>query len=568
MTAALLWAGCRDFAVDDRVNEMLADKPVNVDLAFTFSSDRSGNQTRQASEVVDGSGRIVTIQRIVPLIEEKPSSSIFGSMQSTGVKTDNTTTPETKAKFFYYENCLLSRGVDHFLVYGQAADIIKNGVATKAHNGSLISNIPYPVQSISDISFAPEPIYTATTAPENGEAWSLANKLTQIANVAYSGQKWSEETTDKNLETLYKNFTNHGYDLPGSAASVKAWIGALIAAAGTPADNTLLHAIKTEAETAYNSINVSSGSYYPNNIGLPDGAAVLRWTEWKDENNVTHEGFKPQLQATTLDNINSVSRFAYPAALHFYVNSPIQTSNEPVKFDEKYEPSNITAWSQVLASYTSGDRITSETQAVALRDPVQYAVAQLKVTVKANAELSDNTSPTPQSITVGTSSFPLTGIIVCGQREVGYDFAPKDNSDADVKFIYDSQVTSGSYLTTSGTQPTTTLVLQSYDGENVNIILEFENNSGVTFQCIDGKVYPNTRFYLIGEIDATTGTGTKPDGINRVFTKDYITEVNMQVVSLAKAYNVLPNILSSNLEIGVMTTPQWIAAEPESVKLN
>jgi hypothetical protein len=223
----------------------------------------------------------------------------------------------------------------------------------------------------------------------------------------------------------------------------------------------------------------------------------------------------------------------------------------------------------VLASYTSGDRITSETQAVALRDPVQYAVAQLKVTVKANAQsLSDNTSPTPQSITVGGSSFPLTGIIVCGQREVGYDFAPKDNSDADVKFIYDSQVTSGSYLTTSGTQPTTTLVLQSYDGENVNIILEFENASTKTFRCIDGFVYPGTRFYLIGEIDATTGTGTKPDGINRVFTKDYITEVNMQVVSLAKAYNVLPNILSSNLEIGVMTTPKWIAAEPESVKLN
>ena len=378
--AAVMLAGCKDYEAD-----ALIGAPVDVDVAFTFSSDRSGNQTRQADVVVDGSRRTVTIQRIVPLIEEKPSSSIFGSMQSTGVKTDDATTPE--AKFFYYKNCLLSRGVDGFLVYGQAVD-----GSDKSNFGSLVSNIPYPVQSISDISFAPEPIYTETTASVNGEAWALANKLTRIANVAYSGQKWSEETTDKNLETLYKNFTNHGYDLPGSAASVKAWIGALIAAAGTPADNTLLHAIKTEAETAYNSINVSSGSYYPNNIGLPDGAAVLRWTEWKDENNVTHEGFKPQLQTTTLDNINSVSRFAYPAALHFYVNSPIKTSNEPVKFNNVYEPNTTTAWSQVLASYTSGDRITSETQAVALEDPVQYAVAQLKVTVKANAEsLSDNT---------------------------------------------------------------------------------------------------------------------------------------------------------------------------------
>jgi hypothetical protein len=36
----------------------------------------------------------------------------------------------------------------------------------------------------------------------------------------------------------------------------------------------------------------------------------------------------------------------------------------------------------------------------------------------------------------------------------------------------------------------------------------------------------------------------------------------MTVTSLDKAYNVLPSILAQNLEIGVVTTPQWTAAAP------
>ena len=48
----------------------------------------------------------------------------------------------------------------------------------------------------------------------------------------------------------------------------------------------------------------------------------------------------------------------------------------------------------------------------------------------------------------------------------------------------------------------------------------------------------------------------------RVFTQDHTTTINMTVKSLEKAYNVLPSLLSSSLEIGVMITPQWISAEP------
>ena len=133
----------------------------------------------------------------------------------------------------------------------------------------------------------------------------------------------------------------------------------------------------------------------------------------------------------------------------------------------------------------------------------------------------------------------------------------------DVNFVYDSQI-SGALNTAGNTYQT--LALQSYDGEDVNIILEFEYSAeGTTgFKCLNGYVYPGTRFYLVGEVNATAfkdGTGDETSQ-GRVFTQDYTTTINMTVQSLEKAYNVLPSLLSSSLEIGVMITPQWISAEP------
>ena len=135
-----------------------------------------------------------------------------------------------------------------------------------------------------------------------------------------------------------------------------------------------------------------------------------------------------------------------------------------------------------------------------------------------------------------------------------------------MKFIYDSQVKDCS-LTTDLKDACSTLVLQSFSGEDVNIILELENNSGENFKCIDGTVYNGTRFYLVGKVEAAGGTDGDEISRGRVFTKDYITTVNMTVSSLAKAYNVLPNLLSSNLEIGVETTPDWISVTPTVIRM-
>ena len=382
-------------------------------------------------------------------------------------------------------------------------------------------------------------------------------------------------SNNNTLKNLRQNFINHGFNLPGSAASVKKWLEALASAAQSYIDNpsgltdtetAILTTINSAAGDKVTEIEDISATSYPRNLYLPDGAAALRWVE-----SATGGEFKPEMQTTTLDNINTVSRFAYPAALYYFVDSKIKTSDSKVNyytndFDGVTTDETETAWNKVLKLFENDEAsITSSTKSIAVKEPVQYAVAQLHVTLKANGTtIKDDAN---NDITIGTTNFKMTGIIVCGQRPVNYLFEQGSNSDAEVKFIYDSQV-NGCYLTTTETEACNTLVLQSFTGEDVNIILEFENSGNQTFKCVDGYVYPGTRFYLVGKVDhSNPSSGTDVTNNGRVFTKDYITTVNMTVTSLAKAYNVLPNLLTSNLEIGVETTPDWIAVTPTVVRM-
>lgn len=477
--------------------------------------------------------------------------------------------PTTHFRYYHSTYCSMVEGVNACLVYAKAEDATPpDGVSVKAWNGCLkpaIEDIPTWPSSTSQLRFTLEPILDATLARETGDdleqweidAWALANALTAIVDAAQTviGDDTYAWKTSTNiiLKNLFQRFTNNGADLPGSAASVKQWMLALAAAAeyyhGADLvavgddEKAILEIIKTQAETAAAAVTGT----YPRGINLPDGAAVVRWTG---------EKFEPQMQTTTLDNINSVSRFVYPPALYYFVDSDIVTSTG-VRNYKDYAATQT--WSTFLTTYFTGTEIASTTQTAAVKDPLQYGVAHLAMQVKASADSLEYGEGSEHTIAI--SDLTLTGVIIGGQRPVGYDFKPTDVSTYDMSFIYDSQV--NGTLTTSYA-PYHTLALESVEGENVNIILEFQYADGegkTEFKSLDGYVYPGTRFYLVGEADLT-GKTTEADYTKRVFTQDYTTTVEMTVTSLEKAYNVLPSILSNNLEIGVMTTPQWIAAEP------
>ena len=549
----------------------VAGQPVMVDFAYSFSSSANPSTTRLATEVVQPNNastfRLPQMLRIFTMMGADPSESEF--------ELDNPVEKSNPTARFYYSNyCYINTGVNRCLVYGKPADMSNNvGVDAKVYNGAINESFPDIIataEDIQNINFSLVPIYNKVendnlVIPD--DASTLAGYLTEVANT--DGWSASENLA---IQELRQKFLNRGNDLPGSAASVKAWLEALADAAQkligiggySEQETTLLTAIKTNATT--NVAEITSSVTYPRSINLPDGAAALRWVEGDNA------AFQPQMNTTTVDDINTVSRFAYPASLYYFVNSGISTSMQVVDYSTIYASATTTAdpaktaWEHVLDHFTDGSTVEGGTRSVALTNPVQYAVGQLQVNVQASsATLKDNDD---HDVDLGTDNFPLKGIIVGGQRPVDYEFKQTENTDTKVKFLYDSQVESGCKLSTTSTLGCQTLVLQSYDGENVDIVVEFENNNdNLTFTGVNGcYVYPHTRFYLIGKIPAIPVQDIVDDKDKRVFTKDYITTVNLKVTTLKKAYNLLPSLLTGHLELGIEVS-DWMAATPDVVIL-
>ena len=545
-------------------------EPESMSLLLACAPANSNSAlTRLAENVVQSGSTYRPITNFRFIAQKTSEGSVTFSDSSVDDPSVSSNYTEDTHNFRYYHSayCSMASGVNACLVYAKA-DVAAPpaGIPSKVYNGSLkpeINDIPTWMSSSTDLQFSLESILDATEARESGddretwekEAWTLANALTDVVNDSHDADNtlvW-KTSTNSILRNLLQRFTNNGADLPGSAASVKQWMLDLarsaeyyrtssLSAIGDD-EKALLAIIKAKATTAAGEVTVN----YPRNINLPDGAAALRWTGDK---------FEPQMQTTTLDDINSVSRFVYPPALYYFVDSEIRTSTATLNYVNFL---STTTWAAFLTANFPGQFINATTRTVAVKDPLQYAVAHLTMEVKAGAESLEYGAGNTKTIPI--SDLKLKGVIIGGQRSVGYDFKPISNSLYDVNFVYDSQVSGP--LNTAG-ETYHTLALQSYDGEDVNIILEFEYSAEGTegFRCLNGYVYPGTRFYLVGEVKLEKGSGGDASSQGRVFTQDYTTTVAMTVTSLEKAYNVLPSLLSSSLEIGVMITPQWFSATP------
>ena len=439
-----------------------------------------------------------------------------------------------KYNTYYVDRCYLMTGTDRMLVYGKAT---KPSTTNPAKYGEL-SALPNIRKNTADIQFSLTSI--RNTSEVHTDAKALANYMTTIANTP----GWST-TDDPTLKSYYLDFIRMGSEgaglMSGAAANIKAFVAALKAL--LTGNDALSTAIKTNIDAN----STIASNTYPRSLGLPDGAAAIRWTGSQ---------FEVKTTTTQLDNINGINRYTYPAELMFFVDSPIRTSAEEVSKTTYQNTDKL--WSAFLdANYNGPTAVNSDTKAVAVENPIQYGVAKLNLTLTGmSPTLSDDKNEVV--LDADMAHLPLTGVIIGGQHTVGFNMKPQgEQTDVDGRFIYDTNIIEGN--------KTSTLVLQSYDKEKVPVILEFENNTGHAFTGKDGTVYPGARFYLIGMIDpAGQGTG---ECANRVFTQDYITTMSMSVVSLAKAYTCMPDLLAPRLEIGVQVVTKWIQATTTNVEL-
>jgi hypothetical protein len=463
--------------------------------------------------------------------------------------------PVDNRAYYYYDNCTLMSGVNAFLCYGRAPQAISD----KHVNGSLVETFPLDMAP-GKIRFSLETIANSvhTTATD------LANYMTSIANAEGNDVAW-KDASNATLRVMYLNFLNKteaeedagGEPLAGSATNIKVYTQTLTSALESLTLTGTDDAIRTAIITAINTYNTDWNGF-PGSIGLPDGAAVIRWTG---------TAFEPQVNTTTLADINGIGRYAYPAELYYYGNSRIRTSS----IDKRKEKYTDREWNAILADYEYEDGVvSSSTKSVAIKEPLQYGVAHVQIILK-KTDTSSLKDAAGEVISVGNASFPLTGVLIGGQLPVGFDFTPTTAypiySEADMKFIYDNQLPT-LYLSASAdaSQAINTLALQSYDKKKVPVALELKNNSDTDFKGLGGIVQKGTKFYLVGEIDPEQFKDDERTEIrDRVFTQDYTTTLNIKVTGLEKAYNVVPNLLSPRLEMGIELTPKWVATTPEEV---
>ena len=488
----------------EQVDKTIPAEVKQVDLLVGIGNKDSNH--RQSSTLTHRAPSFTEMDLLVAIPYRTNGANVTASdaplIDLVGADEENLAKKHETGKYntYYVNTCHMMTGTDRLLVYGKAT---KPSNADLAEYGEL-SALPTVRKKTADIQFSLTSI--RNTSQVHTSAQALADYMTAIANT----EGWNT-TDDQTLKSYYLDFIRIGSEgvglISGAAANIKAFVAALETL--LTGDDALSMAIKANIDND----DAIEGNDYPRSLGLPDGAAVIRWTGNK---------FEVRTTSTTLDNINGINRYTYPAELMFFVDSPIRTSTEKVEKTVYENAPTNQLWSAFLDEYYTGSTaVNSNTKAVAVENPLQYGVAKLDLTLTGmSGTLKDAKDDVVTNANMST--MPLTGVIIGGQHTVGFNMKPQgEQTDIDGRFIYETNIIDGN--------KTSTLVLQSYDNEKVPVILEFENNTGHAFIGKDGTVYSGARFYLIALIDpAGQGTGAYA---NRVFTQDYTTTMSMSVTA-------------------------------------
>ena len=217
-----------------------------------------------------------------------------------------------------------------------------------------------------------------------------------------------------------------------------------------------------------------------------------------------------------------------------------------------------------------------------MRQNINYGVANLVTTVKCGAaSLPDNTGLTVTdksefagTVAVPTAGFPVSGLFIGGQpTKVGFNFQPA-TKDAFDYTIYDNAIPTG-IVAKNGVASAAnyTIVLPNDKGRaatdqnKVNVAIELTNNTDKPFRGIDGIIPAGGKFYLVGQLDPKNHEVT---GVTNpaVFMSDYKTTLNLNIKSLANAYNTIPDLRSTKLQLGLSVDLEWQQGIQFEVEIN
>ena len=558
---------------------------INIPYGGNSSTNQAKKVTRMTDEMTQQSGKPFRGISDIVLLTFNGNPSTAGNTEATSIidiGTDGNAYAQDKHSKLY-RDIEIPVGTNHMLFYGRAT---KKSDATDFQAGKITDKGDKKTEkTLATISHELTPINSTANFTTDTDAKKIINALNAIAKAkvtegtenytwAAIGSEtplpsWLTENEKKFLAARYNEFTSLK---AGSKTSVVEFIKnlktALVGETGEPtipAERKLTKEIYDKCEAALTAINGLNN--FPRNLNLPDGVATLSWTTG---------GFAYNTPGNvTIGNGNSINyqKICYPAELSYFVNTTTMVSDKDMSNLSEFPAYND--WTNPTGANWTGksfseSAVENTTRTVGLKNPVQYSVAVLKSTVRCkDATLEDNAKEAGdfkanQSITVNDNSFPVTGILIGGQpASVDWKYEPA-SSETFENTIYDN-VMNGSpmYAKYASEVPTVgnyTLVFDNKKtgAENsVYVAIELTNNSGQAFYGKDGIIQKDTKFYLIGILDPNKEGLPKPAGVNRVFVQDYVTTANFKIKDLKSAYNCIPDLRTSGINVGLAVDLDW-----------
>lgn len=557
---------------------------INIPYGGNSSTNQAKKVTRMTDAITQQNNNFRGISDIVLLTfsgDPATTASITDATNIITIGTDDNAYAQDNYRRLY-RDIEIPVGTSHIAFYGKAT---KNGessfktgeITDEGTSGRTLANISHKLTPInSDADFKTDEDAQAIIGALNDIANAKVNDGTDYtwANIGSVPvlPSWLTGHEQEFLANRYKAFIGLK---AGSKTSVKACIESLMAAlagetpeAGVPDTKKLTAEIYKKCQEALNTIN--NLREFPRNLNLPDGVAALSWNTGESKfayNNPGNDLF-------SAGNTINYKKICYPAELSYFVNTNTMVSDKDMSNLNEFP--SYTDWTKNTGTAWTGKSFTekaveSSTKTVGLKDPVQYSVAVLKSTVKCDAaKLEDNAKQAgkleaDQQITVPTNGFKVTGILIGGQpASVDWKYEPATTGETFANTIYDNVMNGGTlYAKNESTTPTTgnyTLVFDNKNAPNkvVFVTIELTNNSGMDFYGQDGIIPKDAKFYLVGKLNpaATSGT-TNPLNVDRVFVQDYVTTANFNIKTLKDAYNCIPDLRTSGINVGLAVDLDW-----------
>ncbi len=530
---------------DDAPSNVVYDEngTAGVKPEFVISIPRTVIATRMTGDITQNNGTVAQFRGLdnIRLISfaGTPTTSSTKLTDILRLSSISTLQNTPNQNYKVYADQFVPVGTKNFLFYAKAVDNTPETDITTMDDKFHFGTLKYTGLTDAEFNTPNDIVFNLEQINENSDrqagnlvGQALVKLITDLANTSVSAatpphNTW-KTTTNPTLAPLYKAFIGVTTGSSNSIAIILSKIyNALKHVPSTDPAYPLAQSMRDQIEAACTETPISgapvklNSTYagYPANIGLPDGAARVRW----NVTGLTPDIFVDITANYSLGNKVPITSYVYPAALWYYTSSPLKASND-IKSKE-YEAAGT--WSGVITSVynAADDEVQDNTQSVAMVNQAQYGVGRIetKITMPTGSFYDGDGKLVDVS-----DGYTLKGFLLGGQCSAGFDFASKGDENYT---IYDREMANSSIIAKANSTTATanqTLALQTKGNQVIYCALELINN-GEDFMGADGIIPAGGTFYLTAKLDPTTASNYVDGTLDKIVMQDHVTALTITI---------------------------------------